>query len=176
MRFGSGEIPAARKRRNCTARPASLAARQLALFGIHLEQIRDVSHVFVAKCKLCSRRATDAQVLEDAECLIAARAPSQANAHAILADDRRRRRCGILVPVGSLPSLPHYERDRLAHARPSPRRGCDQPHSRIVLSLMPAQRAVRRARATVPDQHRRRNAGRAPAKSSRRRTIGVPRL
>jgi hypothetical protein len=26
-RFGSGEIPAARKRRNCTARPAPLAAR-----------------------------------------------------------------------------------------------------------------------------------------------------
>jgi hypothetical protein len=43
-----------------------------------------------AEKEAAARRATDVQVLEDAECLIAARAPSQANADAVLADDRRR--------------------------------------------------------------------------------------
>jgi len=43
-----------------------------------------------AEKEAAGRRATDAQVLEDAECLIAARAPSQANVDAVLADDRRR--------------------------------------------------------------------------------------
>ena len=65
----------------------------------------------------------------------------------------RRDHSGLLVPVGALPGLPHHERDRPAHARPSPRRGRDQPHSRIVLSLMPAERAVRRARAALAHQH-----------------------
>jgi hypothetical protein len=57
-----------------------------------------------------------------------------------------------------LPGLPHHERDRPAHARPSPRRGCDQPHSVAVVSLVPAERAIRRARAAIADQHRRRHA------------------
>ena len=43
-----------------------------------------------AEKEAAARRTTDVQVLEDAECLIAARAPSQANADAVLADDRRR--------------------------------------------------------------------------------------
>jgi hypothetical protein len=38
------------------------------------------------------------------------------------------------------------------------RRGCDQPHSRTVLPVMSAERAVRRARAVIADQHCRRNA------------------
>jgi len=64
------------------------------------------------------RRATDAQVLEDAERLIGARGtPGQANADVVLADDRRRHRRGILVSMGPLPSLSHHKRDRSAHAR-----------------------------------------------------------
>src|SRR5437660_5364306 len=39
--------------------------------------------------------------------------------------------------------------NRPAHARPSPRRGSDQPYSVAVVSLVPAECAVRRARALL---------------------------
>jgi hypothetical protein len=80
-------------------------------------------------------RATDAQVLEDAERLISAwnDRQSQRHADAVLADDRRRHHCELLVPVGALPGLLHHECDRSSHAR-SPRRcSRDQPHSGAVL-------------------------------------------
>jgi hypothetical protein len=110
----------------------------------------------VAEKEAAVRPATDAQVLEDAERLITAWNERQAKRMPmlVLADDRRRHRRAVLVPVGALPGLPHHERDRPAHARSSPRRGRDQSHSVAVVSLVPATCAVRRARAAVADQYR----------------------
>jgi hypothetical protein len=82
----------------------------------------------------------------------------RSDADAVLADDRRRHRGGLLVPVGPLPGLPHDQRNRLADPRSSPGRGRDESHTRTVLPLMSAECAVRRARAAIADQHRRRNA------------------
>ena len=81
----------------------------------------------VAEKEAASRRATDAQVLEDAERLIA---------DAILADDRRRRQDRLLVSVGEMPRM------RV------------EPHSRSLLSILPAKCAIRRAGAPIQDQHR----------------------
>jgi hypothetical protein len=75
-----------------------------------------------AEKEAASRRATDAQVLEDAERL---NAPGQANANAFLANDRRRDKGWLLVPVDKVPGLPNDQRDRLAHARSSSRRRGD---------------------------------------------------
>jgi phage FluMu protein Com len=41
---------------------------------------------------------------------------------------------------------------------PSPRRGRDKSHSRAVMPLVPAECTIRRARASIPNEHRRRNA------------------
>jgi hypothetical protein len=49
---------------------------------------------------------------------------------------------GYLVSVGPLSGLPHHERHRSAHARPSPRRSRDQSHSVVVVPLMPAERTI----------------------------------
>jgi hypothetical protein len=119
----------------------------------------------VAEKEAAVRRATDAQVLEDAERLIGAWNERQAKrmppifSPTIGAAIHR----GILVLMGAVPGLPHHERDRPEGNRPSPRRGRDQSHSRAVVSLMPAERAVRRARAAFAHQHRRRNADRVHA-------------
>ena len=66
-----------------------------------------------AEKEAASRRATDAQVLEDAERLIGAwnGAPGQANAHAVLADNRCCYQSRLLVLMGSLPSLPDHQRN-----------------------------------------------------------------
>ena len=69
-----------------------------------------------------ARRATDVQLLEDAEQLIATW-PGLTNADTVLADDRRRNCSALLVSVGMLPSVPDHQRDRFANARPAPRRG-----------------------------------------------------
>jgi hypothetical protein len=61
-----------------------------------------------------------------------------------------------------------HQRDRPSHARPAPRRGRDQSHSRAVLSLMPAECAFRRAGPSISDEHRRRNARGAQVPGSRR--------
>jgi hypothetical protein len=62
----------------------------------------------VAEKEAASRRATDAQVLEDAERLIGAWNERQAKRmpNAVLADDRRRDHGRLLVPMGPLPGLP----------------------------------------------------------------------
>jgi hypothetical protein len=117
-----------------------------------------------------ARRATDAQVLEDAERLIGAWNERQAKRMPmlVLANDWSGDHRTILVPVGALPCLPHNAGPRPPHARSPPRRGGDKPHSRTVVPLVSAERAVRRARETVKDKHRRRDARRARAPSSRR--------
>lgn len=109
-----------------------------------------------ADAKVAVRRATDAQVLEDAERLIAAWNERQANRMPMLfaPTDRRRDRRTPLVPVGALPGLPHDAGDRLARSRSPPRRGCDQSHPCAFVSLVPAERSLRRARASVTNQHR----------------------
>ncbi len=65
-----------------------------------------------------NRRATDAQVLEDAERLIAAWNGRQAKRMPMLFSPTigAAATAGLLVPVGALPGLPHHERDRSAHA------------------------------------------------------------
>jgi hypothetical protein len=99
----------------------------------------------VAEKEAAARRATNAQVLEDAERLIAAWNERQALRAPMIffAHDRRRHQRGLLVPVGTLPGVPNDQRDRLAHARSSRRRGGDKPHSRVIVPFMPAERAVR---------------------------------
>ena len=58
----------------------------------------------VAEKEAAPRRATDAQVLEDADRL--ERAPGIAGADDLFTDDRRRDRGRLLVSVGSLPGVP----------------------------------------------------------------------
>ena len=77
------------------------------------------------------------------------RAPGQADADAVLADDRRGHHGRLLVPAGALPGLPHHRRCRPAEARLTPRRGCDGANAGAVVPIMPAERAVRRARLSV---------------------------
>src|SRR5262249_14842779 len=100
-----------------------------------------------AEKEAAARRATDAQVLEDAERLIAAwnEAPGIARAHDLFAHDRRRHQGGLLVPVGEVPRLSNHQCDRLAHTRSSPRRCGDKPYPRIVLPVRSPERAVRAA-------------------------------
>jgi hypothetical protein len=86
-----------------------------------------------------NQRATNSQVLEDAERLITAWNERQAkHANAVLANDRRRHRGGLLVPMGSLPGVPDHQCDRSADARSSPRCSRDQPHSGAVVPAAPA--------------------------------------
>ena len=63
-----------------------------------------------AEKEAASRRATEAQVLEDAERLIAAwNDRSQTNADDILPDHWRCRCRPLLVSVGALPGLPDHQ-------------------------------------------------------------------
>ena len=69
-----------------------------------------------AEKEAAARRATDAQVLEDAERLIAGWNGRQAlrRAHDLFAHDRRRDKGGLLVPVGALSGLPNDQCNRSA--------------------------------------------------------------
>jgi len=110
-----------------------------------------------AEKEAAARRATDDQVLEDAERLIDAWNERQAKRMPMLFSPT----IGAAITAGCwllwvrCPGLPHDERNRSSHARPSSRRGRDRPHSSIVLPLMPAERAICRARAAIADQRRR---------------------
>jgi septal ring factor EnvC (AmiA/AmiB activator) len=64
-----------------------------------------------------ARRATDAQVLEDAERLIAARNERQAIGAPVIFS---RRDGGLLVPVGALSGLPNDQCNRSTGTRSSP--------------------------------------------------------
>ena len=124
----------------------------------------------VAEKEAASRRATDAQVLEDAERLIAAWNERQAKRMPMLFSPTigAAVTARLLVSVGPLPGLPYHERDRPSHARSSPRRGRNESHSGALMPLMPAERAVCRAGAAIADKHCRRNADRAHAAGARR--------
>jgi hypothetical protein len=105
--------------------------------GFNRRKLED-QHRLAAEKEAAARRATDAQVLEDAERLIAAWNERQEKRmpDAVLADDRRRHRGGLLVPVGTLPGLPNDQRNRLTDPRSSPRRGGDEPDPGALLPCM----------------------------------------
>ncbi len=75
-----------------------------------------------AEKEAAARRATDAQVLEDAERANRERAPGITRAHDLFAHDRRRRHGRLLVFVGALSGLPNNQCNRSADTRSSPRR------------------------------------------------------
>jgi hypothetical protein len=87
-----------------------------------------------AETEAAARRATERQILEDADHLIAV---------------WNERHCRLLVPTGAMPGLPHHRRCRSTRARLAPRRGRDGPNPCAVVPLLPAERAVRRARLPV---------------------------
>jgi hypothetical protein len=134
------------------------AAIDHSVMGFNRRKMEDQRRQAAEK-EAAGRRATDTQVLEDAERLIDAWNERQA---------KRGYSCTLLVLVGTLPGLPHHECDRSAHARPPPRRGGDQSHSVAIVSVMPAERAICRPCAPVTDKHRRRNADRAYPAATRR--------
>src|SRR5437773_11778014 len=84
-----------------------------------------------ADAEAANRRATDAQILEDAERLIAAWNERQAKRMPILFSPT----IGAAMAAcywflwGSLPGLPNHQCRRPADTRPSPRRGSNEPHS-----------------------------------------------
>jgi hypothetical protein len=112
-----------------------------------------------AEKEAAARRATDAQVLEDAERLIAAWNERQGTTRAddLFAQDRRRHQGRLLVLVGALSCLPNHQCNRLAHTRSSSRRCGDKPHSLPLVPLMLTERAVRGAclsRTSIADEMR----------------------
>ena len=82
------------------------------------------------------------------------RGPSQANAHAIFADNWLGRGGLAPVPLGAMPGLSHDQLDRPARARSPPPRGNQLPNPIAVLPFVPAKRSVRRTCAPITDQHR----------------------
>jgi hypothetical protein len=122
-----------------------------------------------AEKEAATRRATDAQVLEDAERLIAAWNERQALRAPIIFSPT----IGAAIRAGywflwvrcpacrTINAIDLRTLDRHPDAAVT-------SNSRTVLPLMPAERSVRGARAAVADQHRRRNArGASPASAWR---------
>jgi hypothetical protein len=113
-----------------------------------------------AEKEAAARRATDAQVLEDAERLINGWNERQVKRMPLLFSPTIGAaitagywflwvRCPACNTTNAI-DLRTLDRHRDAAAT---------SHSRAVLPIMPAERAVRRTRAPIADQHRRRNAG-----------------
>ena len=98
-----------------------------------------------AEKEAATRRATDAQVLEEAERLIVAWNERQALRAPMIFSPTigAAHQGGLLVPVGALSRLPNDQCDRLAHTGSSPRRGRVEPHSGAVPSVVPATRGER---------------------------------
>jgi hypothetical protein len=67
-----------------------------------------------------AHRATDRQMLEDAEQLVTA---WPHGCRCCFADHRRRHHSRLLVPTGALPGLPYHGRRQPTDARLAPRRG-----------------------------------------------------
>ncbi len=123
-----------------------------------------------AEKEAATRRATDAQVLEDAERLIAAWNERQAlHAPMIFSPTiGAATRTGYWFMWVRCPACQTNERHRSARARSSPPSSRHQSHSRAVLPLMPAERSICRAGAAIADKHRRRNARGASSPRARR--------
>jgi hypothetical protein len=86
-----------------------------------------------ADAEAAAGRATDAQVLQDAERLISlGRAPSQANSLAVRADDRRRAHQPAPFPHGSIPAC---RQPTPRHRGHTPERGVTCRSCRILVAL-----------------------------------------
>jgi hypothetical protein len=98
-----------------------------------------------AEKKAVERRATDVQVLKDAERLVAAWNERQAKRMPMLFSPT----IGAAVAAGywflwvTLSGVPDNQRRRSAHARPPPGRGRDESHSSALLPPVPTERTVR---------------------------------
>src|SRR6516165_8466695 len=121
-----------------------------------------------AEREAAARRATDAQVLEDAERLIAAWNERQAKRMPMIFSSTigaaiTARYWFLWVRCPACRTI----NASIAHTRPPSRCGRDQPHYRVVVPFMPAERAVRRlvrlSRMSIADEmreeHRRRVLG-----------------
>ena len=109
----------------------------------------------VAEKEAAARRTTDAQVLEDAERLIAAWNERQAKRMPMLFSPT----IGAAITAGYWFLWVRCTACRTTNAidlrtLDPPRRRRDQSYPGAVVSLMPAQCPVRRARAVVADKHR----------------------
>jgi hypothetical protein len=119
-----------------------------------------------AEKQAASRRATDAQILEYAGRLIAAWNERRAKQMPTIFSPTISAavKAGYWFLWVRCPACRTINAFDLRTLRSSRRRCGDEPHSRVVLSIVPAERALRRARALVAKEHRRRNArGASPA-------------
>jgi len=95
-----------------------------------------------AEKEAAARRATERQILEDAEHLITVCATS-GRPSGCRRCSRRPPPRPLLVPTGALPGLQDHRRCRPADARLEPRRGRDGLCPCAVSPLLPAERPVR---------------------------------
>jgi hypothetical protein len=111
----------------------------------------------VAEKEAASRRATEPQILEDAEHLIAAWNERQAKRMPMLFSPT----IGAAITAGywflwvRCPACRTINAVDLRTLDRRPGRRGDQSHSRAVLSIVSAERAICRARSPIPDEHRR---------------------
>ena len=135
--------------------------------GFNRRKLEEQRQEAAAK-EAASRRATDAQVLEDAERLIAAWNEAKRMPMLFSPTIGAAIKSGLLVRMGEVSGLPDDERNRLAHTRPTPRCGSKQPHPSVVVPIMPAECTVCRVGTSLADKHRRRNTGRTSSSRFRR--------
>ena len=131
----------------------------------------------VAEKDAAARRATDAQMLEDAERLIAAWNEREAKRMPMLFSPA----IGAAITAGywflwvRCPACRTINAIDLRALDRHPDAGGNEPHSRIVLPLVPAECAIRGARAPIVNEHCRRNAHRAHAAGAWRiKSTGQP--
>jgi hypothetical protein len=110
--------------------------------GFNRRKMEDQRRATVEK-EAASQRATEAQVLEDVERLIAAWNGRQEKRMPMLfsRDDRRGDHCALLVSVGPLPGLPNNQCDRSSYA--------GRHRDAAVTSLIPAP-SCRSCRPNAP--------------------------
>ena len=134
--------------------------------GFNKRKLEDQRRTAAEK-EAAKRRATDAQVLEDAERLIAAWNERQAKRMPMLFSPT----IGAAITAGywflwvRCPACRTINAiDLRGHGR-HPLCGGEQPYSGVVVPILPAERTVCRACAALTNKHRRRNAGRTLCRS-----------
>jgi hypothetical protein len=122
-----------------------------------------------AEKEAAARRATERQILEDAEHLIAVWNDRQAKRMPMLFSPT----IGAAITAGywflraRCPACRTTGRRRPADARLAPRRGRDSPYPGAVLPILPAERAVRRTRLPVQVER-----GRGVLRGAQRQSVG----